>query len=124
MLFLFWQALLGLVFYDVVMWGRGLSTMLYCVRNCKVATQPATPEIVKRVGSTVETACIWYPRKVLCLQRSAVTTYLLRRRGIPARLVIGTKVMPLLAHAWVEVDGVVVNDWPRVQQAYVTIAQY
>jgi len=48
----------------------------------------------------------------------------LRRRGIPARLVIGTKVMPLLAHAWVEVDGVVINDWRRVQQAYVTIAQY
>ena len=124
MVLLFWQALLGLVFYDVVMWRRGLSTMLRCVRNCKIVAHTATPEIIKRVGFAVETACIWYPRKALCLQRSAVTTYLLRRRGIPARLVIGTKVMPLLAHAWVEVNGVVINDWPRVQQAYVTIAQY
>ena len=124
MVLLFWQALVGLVFYDVVMWRRGLSAMLCCVRNCNVAAHTATPEIVERVGSAVETACIWYPRKALCLQRSAVTTYLLRRQGIPARLVIGTKVMPLLAHAWVEINGVVINDWPRVQQAYVTIAQF
>jgi hypothetical protein len=118
------EALLGLVFYDIVIRVRGLSAMLLCVRHSKLAAHTANPEIIKHVGSAIETAYIWYPRKALCLQRSAVTTYLLRRRGIPAHLVIGTKVMPLLAHAWVEVDGAVVNDWPRVQQAFVRIAQY
>jgi hypothetical protein len=33
-------------------------------------------------------------------------------------MVIGVRVMPLLAHAWIEVDGKVVNDVPRVQQYY------
>ena len=124
MVLLLSEALVALVVYDIVMWRHGLSRMLSFVRNCTVAAPTASPEIIKRVCSAVETACVWYPRQALCLQRSAIMTCLMRRRGVPARLVIGTRVMPLLAHAWVEVNGVVINDWPRVQHAYTAIAQY
>ena len=58
----------------------------------------------------VDLACIWYWKTVLCLQRSAAATCLLRRHGIPAQLVIGTQQIPFNAHAWVEVDGQVVSD--------------
>lgn len=56
-----------------------------------------------------------------CLARSLVLWFLLRRRGIDADLVIGAAPPaggPLAAHAWVEVDGVPVNDLPDVRARY------
>jgi len=115
---LFLQAFVGLVFFDLVVRRRDFSTMLRLVRTRKVASRTASPEIVDRVCTALNNACVWYPKSVPCLQRSAVGVCLLRHWGIPAKLVIGVRVMPLLAHAWVEVDGKVVNDIPRVQQYY------
>src|SRR6266446_3353174 len=43
---------------------------------------------VRQVCAGVERARIWYPKKVQCLQRSAVLSCLLRREGVPARMVI------------------------------------
>ena len=33
-------------------------------------------------------------------------------------MMIGVRSMPFLAHAWVEADGSVINDWPRVKKFY------
>jgi hypothetical protein len=63
-------------------------------------------------------ACIWYFKEALCLQRSAVTACLLRKYGVAGHLVIGAQQMPLKAHAWVEVDGRVVNDKQYVPEMY------
>ena len=66
----------------------------------------------------MDLACVLYPHRVLCLQRSAATTVLLRRNGIPADLVVGVKHIPFRSHAWVEVDGVIVNDKPYLKYIY------
>jgi hypothetical protein len=55
------------------------------------------------------------------LQRSSVAVTLLRRHGIFAEMVIGAQRLPLKAHAWVEVDGRVVNDKPEVQTDYIVM---
>jgi len=57
----------------------------------------------------------------LCLQRSAATACLLKRFGVSAQLVIGAQQMPFKAHAWVEVDGVVVNDKPYTSEIYTVL---
>jgi len=67
---------------------------------------------------SVEEACVWYPKRAMCLQRSAVATWLLRRHGIAAEMVIGFRPLPFESHAWVEVDGQVVNDRPQYQRAF------
>jgi prolyl oligopeptidase len=54
----------------------------------------------------------------MCLQRSVVITCLLRSRGLPAELVLGAQEYPPKAHAWTEVNGVVVNDHPAVRKKY------
>ena len=82
---------------------------------------PATPGEIERVCSSVDKACIWYWKEVLCLQRSAATASLLRFRGIPAELVVGAQVFPFKAHAWVEVNGVVVNDRSYVREMYTVL---
>lgn len=64
-----------------------------------------------------------YPAPVACLQRSVACVYLLRRRGVPAALVVGVRTPPFEAHAWAEVDGEVVNDRPGVAREYTVITR-
>jgi len=68
--------------------------------------------------SAVTLACVFYPKRVLCLQRSAVTTMLLRSGGWPAEMVIGVQSLPFQAHAWVELHGTVVGDKSYVPEIY------
>jgi hypothetical protein len=57
----------------------------------------------------------------LCLGRSLLLWFLLRRRGMDAELVVGTKA-PVddawMAHAWVELGGQPVNDVADVREQY------
>jgi hypothetical protein len=80
--------------------------------------------LIGQICTAVEKACVWYPKKALCLQRSAVTTCILRSYGVPAHLVVGVRPMPFLAHAWVEAEGSVVNDFPNVRKFYKMLTAY
>lgn len=78
---------------------------------------------VEPICRAINLASIWYWKPVLCLQRSFVAVRMLRREGVDARLAIGAQRLPFRAHAWVEVNGTVVNDDPTVQQKY-TVLEY
>jgi len=71
-----------------------------------------------RICASVNAACRYYLKRTLCLQRSAITTCLLRLAGVPAQMVIAARIMPFQGHAWVEVNGKVINDRQRVQEFY------
>jgi hypothetical protein len=70
------------------------------------------------VCGTVDRATRLYVKHTWCLQRAAVTTCLLRTKGVPAEMVIGCRKMPFHGHAWVEVNGRVVNDNEMVHSFY------
>jgi hypothetical protein len=76
------------------------------------------PACIATAIAAIDRAAMFYPRRAMCLQRSAVLTWLLRRQGIAADLVLGCRHTPFYAHAWVEVDRTVVNDTLRVKQLY------
>lgn len=60
----------------------------------------------RHLGSAVTRTLALLPGDTRCLARSLVLAALLGRRGIPAKLVIGTRAAPDFgAHAWVEQDG-------------------
>lgn len=88
------------------------------VRKTPVRQLPAVPGVAERTCAAVDNACLWYWKQVLCLQRSAATVILLREQGIAAELVIGAQHMPFRAHAWVEVEGKVVNDLLYMKEMY------
>lgn len=112
------RAYLHLLYFDFHL-ARGDFAALYRkVRSCPIPASAAGSDVVERVCSAVDMACIWYWKEVLCLQRSAATTCLLKSRGISAEMVVGTQQLPFKAHAWVEVDGRVVNDKPYVHEMY------
>lgn len=79
---------------------------------------PAGEPVCQQLCRAVDLACVFYFKRVLCLQRSAATVVLLRRYGWKAEMVIGAQMVPFSAHAWVEIDGRVVNDRPWVLDAY------
>jgi len=78
----------------------------------------APTDAVERISKAVNYACVAYPKRVLCLQRSAVTTCLLRSWGVPAQMVMGAQKVPFKAHAWTEVDGRAINERREVQKIY------
>jgi hypothetical protein len=110
-----------LVFFDLYL-ARGNFAALYRhVRARPVKDNTEHHETATRICAAVDMACIWYWKQVLCLQRSAVTACLLREYGVPAQMVIGAQQMPFKAHAWVEVDGRVVNDKPYTPEIYAVL---
>jgi hypothetical protein len=66
-------------------------------------------------------ACVFYFKRVRCLQRSAATTLLLRRHGWRAQMVIGAQLLPFRSHAWCEINGAVINDKPYMQDIYAVL---
>lgn len=121
MSFLVVQAYLKLVGFEFCLRRRNFSALYNTVRNYPLSTQLSTPDDVKRICAAVDVACVWYWKQTLCLQRSAATACLLRRYGTKAQMVIGSRLMPFQAHAWVEVEGRVVNDRPYVQETYAVL---
>ncbi len=116
-------AILGLASFDLLLWTCSLKSLCRVVRKWPIRQRrhKETPAAIGRICSAVEKGCVWYPKKAVCLQRSAVTTCILRSEGVPARMMIGVRSMPFLAHSWVEVEGSVVNDWPAVKTFYCSL---
>jgi len=112
------NAYLKLIHFDLYLARGNFSALYENVRKYPVAKQTPVPGAVQRICSALDIACIWYWKEALCLQRSAATACLLKKYGVPAQMVIGAQQMPFKAHAWVEVDGHVVNDKPYTPEMY------
>jgi hypothetical protein len=112
----------SLILTDCLLKGLGFARFYRTVRRWPCERMSMSGERQKTqitaIVSIVNSAAAYYFKRAWCLQRSAVTTCLLRLRGIPAELVIGVREMPFLSHAWVEVAGEVVNDRSIMQRYY------
>jgi hypothetical protein len=117
------EAYLSLIRFEVHLAREDFDSLYKKVRNYPIRNKAASPDTLERICSALDMACIWYRNEVLCLQRSAAATCLLRKYGISAHLVIGTQQMPFKAHAWVEVGGRVVNDKEYVHELYARLDQ-
>ena len=115
---LFIRALFALFAYDVLCVFCRFETIHSVVKRWRIRRKTGGTAALERVCSAVNYACIWYPKQALCLQRSFATTYLLRREGIAAQMVLGAQKIPFKAHAWVEVNGSAINERSNVQATY------
>ena len=112
-------AFIGLLMFDMLLKFRGFQSLIKKVEDWPT-TEPATTDLetCRRVRAMVDRAQMYYPKKAMCMQRTAVVTCLLRRLGVPAEMVLGAQEYPTKGHAWAEVSGVVVNDNPGVNTRY------
>jgi hypothetical protein len=114
------HAWLALAAFDLVLLS-GFTRAHERVHECRVNLRRRHAFSPDQIVWAVDEACVWYVKRAPCLQRSAVTTCLLRRNGLHAELVIGYRALPFESHAWVEVDGHVVNDRPQYQKAFTVL---
>ena len=110
-----------LVSFHLYLWRGDFSALHDKVRAFPVTQVSCPARSVAEISDAVDLASIWYPKQVLCLQRSAATACLLKHYGHPAQMVLGVRMAPFRAHAWVEVDGRVVNDKPYVPEMYAVL---
>jgi hypothetical protein len=115
------RAYVKLVFFDLFVTSGNFAALYRKVRTQPVVGQAFSAGDIKSVSHAVDIACICYPKRVLCLQRSAATACLMKTHGIPAQVVIGASQMPFRSHAWVEVAGRAVNDKPYVREMYAVL---
>ena len=97
---------------------RDLPAIYAYVGASEYSRRQSSPRQPIEICSAIDAACIWFWKEVSCLQRSAATTRLLRENGVSADMVIGAQSLPFKAHAWVEVNGQVINDKPYVREMY------
>ena len=115
-------AFIGLLAFDLLLKFRGLPSVITKVERWPISDSPTMDlEPSRHVRAMVDRAQMYYPKKAMCLQHSAVVTCLLRRRGVPAELVLAAQEFPPKAHAWSEVSGEVVNDNQRVKTRYLEL---
>jgi len=110
-----------LIRFDHYLTRADFAGLYQIVRMFPLAQTAIEPDAIDRLCHAVDLACIWYWKEVLCLQRSAATTCLLRSCGIPARMVLGVQQTPFRAHAWVEANGEIVNEKPYMRDLYMVI---
>jgi hypothetical protein len=112
------KAFFGLLAFDAFRFGTNFARIHAGLQGWPVAHRTTPADTVDRVCRAINYACVWYPKRVLCLQRSAVTTCLLRSFGVPAQMVIGAQKFPFEAHAWTEVEGRPINEGRDVRRIY------
>jgi hypothetical protein len=121
MLALYLRAFCQILRFEYYIVGGDFSALYRRVTELTPCAVLTTPHSIHLICRTVDLICVWYPKQVLCLQRSAATACLLKRYGFPARLIIGVQQIPFRAHSWVEVQGRVVNDRPYMREDYMVL---
>jgi len=112
------ESWLLLIQLEFVMKFRGFHALHGLVHTRCVQPTAATRPSSELLCHAMDLACVFYFKRVLCLQRSAAATLLLRRYGWHAEMVTGIQILPFTSHAWVEIYGTVVNDKPYVRDIY------
>jgi hypothetical protein len=112
MIILVLRAFKELIFYDILTKLGGFKQARSRVLLTSRKELHAAPETVKRVVDSVDIASVFYYKRVMCLHRSFAAVRLMRKSGVKAELIIASRPLPFLSHAWVEVDNQIVNDKP------------
>jgi hypothetical protein len=119
--YLFIKTLCFIVLYDL-RWRRWpFERVIGMVADWPVSSTMCLAS--EETSHRIDLVFAWYPKKTLCLHRSVVATCILRDCGVRAELVVGSKQMPFSSHAWVEVNGRVINDRASVKAQYQTLCR-
>ena len=103
------EAYAGLISHDFFLTTHDLAALYLHIRRFPQSTRQCVLG-TEAVSHALDIACAFYLKRALCLQRSTILVKMLRRRGVAAHLVIGAQKLPFKAHAWVEVEGEIIND--------------
>jgi hypothetical protein len=123
---LFWQAVVLLPSMAVSLRVRGFQRTRQALQR-KLSDSPggakcssASSDALQRTCRMVKTGAHYGVGHRNCLEQSLVLWYLLTKQKIPVRFRIGVRKLPqkFEAHAWVEYEGVPLNQNQEIHQHY------
>ncbi len=94
---------------------------LSAARNGHGALRECDAEPLMRISHAFYLSKRFLPTTNKCLSRSIALTRRLLSNGIGANLVLGVRTMPFVAHAWVQINDLVLNDYAEDVQRYTPI---
>jgi len=100
---------------------RRLCVMLSCVTPSPLVQGSVPPDEWAEVAAwAVRAAACHGPIRANCLPRSLTLWWMLRRRGLAPQLRLGARrtATGIEGHAWVEIQGIVLNDRPDVARDF------
>lgn len=120
---LFWQAVWMLALIGVSLRLRGFQRTKERLRKklpAQTVESRGTAEGLQKTCRMVKAAARYGFGHPTCLEQSLALWFLLQRQGIPAQLRIGVRKLPekFEAHAWVDRDGVALNQGEEVHKHY------
>ncbi len=119
------ESWLLLLYFELAVSLRAFTRIRSMVQKQQIRPTTSAASIAsEELSRAMDYACVFYFKRVQCLQRSAATTLLLRRHGWNAEMVTGVQIIPYNAHAWVEIHGAVVNDKPYMHDIYQVLERY
>jgi hypothetical protein len=121
------EAFWGLARFHLILSASSIMRLCTSIEACTLKRQQVQDKInlIDHVCGAVDLACVLFPKTNLCLPRTAITTCMLRRRGMSAQMVIGARSVPFQAHAWVEDEtGAVVNDFPNIKKLCTSLVRF
>jgi len=118
-----WHAYYELLSLEYPMFRKNFSAIHETVHNTGVRCTQRRTTTQEEICHAVELAAAFYFKNVRCLQRSAAAARLFKKFGFSAEMVVGVQQLPFVAHAWVEVDGRVVNDKPYMSEIYSVLSR-
>ena len=121
MFLLIFRAYLELLRLESALARHDFAEIYRRVKSSKATAAVPVRSSEGKIIRAAELACVLYFKEVLCLQRSAATTCLLRSHGLNASMVIGVQQIPFRAHAWVELQGRCVSDKSYIPEAYLVL---
>ena len=118
-----WRAYWELLSLEYPLFRQDFAAIYERVRKTRVSIPAREKFTADEICHAVDLAAALYFKHTRCLQRSAAAVCLLKKSGFPAEMVVGVQQIPFLAHAWVELEGRVVNDKPYLSEIYLTLAR-
>lgn len=107
-----------LLFVDLILHLCGFRVLHRLLHQQKTGQTNKSSPLNETVSHAIDLACALYFRQVSPLERSAAATLLLRRHGWKADLILAVQIFPYESYAWVEVEGLIVNDQPNLLEVY------
>jgi len=120
---IFWRAVILLPMVRASLRLRGYKqtyTSLQKKLDPDVGLKSGSGKEVQKTSRMVRAAFRYSPAKFTCLEQSLTLWYLLRKQGIATQLRIGVRKMDgnFEAHAWVEHEGVALEQPGEIHQHY------
>ena len=111
------------VSFAVFGWAQTVRTWQACCRSPRLSAQQGHEDAIAAIDAEIRD---WAARLPLmaCKERALCCWYLLSMRGIPATLMVGVQLFPLMGHCWCEADGRVLTDFSDRCDAFTPIARY